>query len=215
MKYIKLITLFFILFSCTRSREHSERIDKEEKINEQQVIDTILINTHFPELGKRKPIKPINEKYSKILAKFGICYQMTDKEEPLLDRLPCGETFFKVVDASEHQTDSLIAIVVRPGIKSNGYRLMVLANKSEEGFKLINEYKGELLEMRTQPGKNHQLLIRYVDSSIGTVGVLHQWDLKQQKYIPKEVQEINDYFVKEEVKDSLNSIYLTDFVWGY
>ncbi len=67
--------------------------------------------------------------------------------------------------------------------------------------------------MRTTKSGFNDLLMGYEDPEIGIVAIKHVWDGKH--FEPIEVEEINGFFVKEEMKDSINHLFIDNFNAGY
>ena len=56
-------------------------------------------------------------------------------------------------------------------------------------------------------------LARNEDKEIGIVAIKHTWDGK--RYSPIAVEEINGYYVKKELKDSINHLFIDNFYAGH
>ena len=218
-----LIFLFGISFliSCSNLESDTNVVveDSSSTIKDIQTtslkIDTMFVDNSFPVFDGQMPIIPLDSSYSKILDELGVCFRIKDMNAIPSDVIPCDKSLFKIVDITREEKESTFAVVIRPGITTQGYRLMVIS-KSSNGYAVANDYKGELLEMRSRDGiKCHDLFIRYKDSKVGTIGVIHQWNEKSNNYLPIEVQEINDFYVKKSIQDSLNKVYISNFGWGF
>ena len=80
-------------------------------------------------------------------------------------------------------------------------------------YKIINQYLGFLIEYRTTASGFNDLLMGYEDPDIGIVAIKHVW--QEDKYQPVDVEEINGYFVKTELKDSINHLFIDNFNAGH
>lgn len=169
--------------------------------------EKILIDTTFP------PFE--SDSISLVLEQIGVCLATADTTLPDSIQLPlCRHDWFRIFRNTKNPSwRAGFILEIKEGIYSHVPQVINVVPAGNGKFKVTNSYKGELLEMRTTPGGCFDLIIRYIDSAIGTLAILHEWN--NNKYIPVTVVEINDRFVKEEKMDSLNNIYIDNFVWGY
>jgi len=98
--------------------------------------------------------------------------------------------------------------------ESNSKSLIVISNHGGK-YKIVNFFKGKLLERRTTRSGKYDLLMEYRAEGLTKIAVKHVWNSSSMAYIPVDVEEINAHYIKEALKDSINEIYLKQFVWGY
>ncbi|HRE74397.1 MAG TPA: hypothetical protein PK798_15620 [Flavobacteriales bacterium] len=189
-----------ILFSCSSEKKKANPVEVSDFISEK-----ILIDLSYPPY--QDTVIP------QIMARLGLCelegYSPLDTNK----RAPCSHELFRVFmnHGNANWQDGFL-VEVRPGVYSPEFRLLSIA-RVEGVYKVTNDYAGELLEMRTTPEGMYDLIIRYVDGVVGTVAIFHEW--RTNHYEPITVVELNDHFVKEEKMDSLNSVYIGNFSWGF
>jgi hypothetical protein len=150
-----------------------------------------------------------------VLRSLKICDVYVDTVNKLV--LPCDPQLFRAFSLNRTLSfaDGFI-MDVKPGvIPGTTTRRCFVVLQAAAGYKIVNDYMGTLLELRYRKQGYPELVIRYRDSRVGTIGVLHRWSDKNGSFEPVTVVEMNDHFVKPEFVDSLNDVYLRDFVWGY
>ncbi len=127
---------------------------------------------------------------------------------------PCDARYFRVfkyLPGKEYSEGFIIEMV--PGLYGVPvHQLMVVKANLGGGYLIANQYLGMLMEMRTTESGTNDLLIGYRDLDVGLVAIRHEW--QGEKYEPVDVEEINDHFVKPEMKDSINKIFLEAFNAG-
>lgn len=148
-----------------------------------------------------------------ILEKVGLCDNGDSIKNDTIKRPPCEYKWFRYFANNTEPFKKGFLVEIKPQVWSPYYLVVNIAVNKDGDFYKSNAFHGQLLELRTTPSGHYDMIIRYVDTEVGTVAVLHQWN--KTKYDPVEVVEINDRFVKPEKKDSLNEVYLKNFVWGY
>ncbi len=147
-----------------------------------------------------------------VLEKVGLC-KIVDSMNKDTTIPPCDYKLFRYFANQLEPIQNGFIVEVKPKVWSPFFLVVNIArNQSGEYYK-SNAFHGQLLEMRTTKEGPYELIIRYIDAEVGTVAILHKWN--KTKYDPVEVLEINDHFVKADKKDSLNNVYLKNFVWGY
>lgn len=205
MKYLFSFVLSVLLIACGGG-ENTLQTTEQATIPDFK-SEKILIDLKFP--------KYQDSVVMDIMADVGLCYFEPDTTLPdSVRQLPCDYRVFRVFmnHADNHWEDGFL-VELRGGIITETFRVLNIS-KIDNKYAVTNEMTGELLEMRTTPGGNYDLVIRYKEENVsGTIALLHQWKLNH--YEPVEVLEINDHFVKKEKQDSLNKIYVDHFHWGF
>jgi hypothetical protein len=163
--------------------------------------ETFLIDDTYPE---------IDSIALDIMAKFQIC-TLTDT---VLTLPPCSAKYFRVFEYQEKNDlkDGFIVEMV-PGLFDAPVHQIVIIQNNLGKYKIVNQYMGFLIEMRTTAMGYNDLLIGYSDPDIGVVAIRHEW--KGDKYDLVDVEEINNHFVKPAMKDSINAIFLPSFAAGH
>lgn len=197
-----------LLFSCSGSEEGGGESGEGttdpngEIVEEPFVSEVILI---------RDTLEEIDPSAANIMVKLEMCTQ-SDTVESLP---PCDGRYFRVFDymPNEILKEGFMVEMV-PGLFGVPVHQLVIIRLSEEGkHEIVNQYMGMLLEMRTQEDGYNDLLISYHDPEVGKVAIRHEWNGTQ--YDPIDVEEINDHFVKPEMKDSINAIFIPAFSAGH
>lgn len=162
---------------------------------------TIVIDTTYP------VIDPVA---TNIMEKLQIC-AVTDS---ILNLPPCSAELFRVFQyrPDKEWKDGFIVEMI-PGIYGSPVHQIVIVENYFGKYRIVNKYLGYLIEMRTRKEGYNDLLIGYVDPDIGVVAIRHEW--QGQKYDVVDVEEINDHYVKPELKDSINAVFLPAFSAGY
>lgn len=201
MRYPGLVVLFsgimlFSLFTCGRNKEG---VNGSEAETFKSIVT--LIDTAYP---------PLDSTVMNILDKLQIC-TLTDT---ILTLPPCEATFFRVFQYRPDDTyaDGFIVEMI-PGLFGSPVHQIVIIENYFGKYRIVNQYLGHLIEMRTTPEGYNDLLIGYDDPDIGLVAIRHEW--QGQAYDVVDVEEINNHFVKPEFKDSINAIFLPAFAGGH
>lgn len=162
---------------------------------------TIVIDTTYP------VIDPLA---TNIMEKLQIC-AVTDS---ILNLPPCSAELFRVFQyrPDKEWKDGFIVEMI-PGVYGSPVHQIVIVENYFGKYRIVNKYLGYLIEMRTRKEGYNDLLIGYVDPDIGVVAIRHEW--QGQKYDVVDVEEINDHYVKPELKDSINAVFLPAFSAGY
>lgn len=162
---------------------------------------TIVIDTTYP------VIDPVA---TNIMEKLQIC-AVTDS---ILNLPPCSAELFRVFQyrPDKEWKDGFI-VEMMPGVYGSPIHQIVIVENYFGKYRIVNKYLGYLIEMRTRKEGYNDLLIGYVDPDIGVVAIRHEW--QGQKYDVVDVEEINDHYVKPELKDSINAVFLPAFSAGY
>jgi hypothetical protein len=198
------LAVFFLVLISSCNSETSKQPQNVEK---PFVADTIFLDDHFGPF--QDTLIP------KVLRKLKICDVYVDTVEKWV--LPCNPDLFRAFKLNNNATwEDGFMVDVKPGVipGTTTRRFFVLRYDGQK-YRIINDYMGSLLEMRTTKSGYNDLVLRYLDSRVGSVTILHRWNDSHGAYLPVEVLEINNHFVKPEAVDSLNNVYLKEFVWGY
>lgn len=192
--FLPLLVLFAI--GC----DNSEEINAEEPV-ESFVSRTIVVDTTYP------AIDPVA---IDIMEKLQIC-AVTDS---ILNLPPCSAELFRVFQyrLDKDWKDGFIVEMI-PGVFGSPVHQIVIVENYFGKYRIVNKYLGYLIEMRTKKEGYNDLLIGYVDPDIGVVAIRHEW--QGQKYDVVDVEEINDHYIKPELKDSINAVFLPAFSAGY
>ena len=198
MKQYSLLLIFVgvLLYSC-KSEEEKEEIEPDEVF----VSEKIVVNDTYPE---------IDDFVVTIMDQLEIC----TLSDTVLTRPPCSNEFFRVFDYRPNKDwKSGFIIEMIPGLYGAPVHQLVVVEEQSGKYKIVNQYLGHLIEMRTKFSCYNDLLIGYTDPDIGVVAIKHVWD--GSKYDLVDVEEINNHFVKPEMKDSINNIFLPAFNAGH
>lgn len=201
-----LLLLSLFVFGCGDDKKSEPSQNTEEKNPVDFSADTIYISDTYPNFP--------NEKISFILDSLHFCSIIPDKNLPdSLQLYPCSAELFGVFPSNgKLEYEKSFLFEARQGIWAKSSRVFHLT-KVDGIWLVTNDMKGQLLYMIPEKNSNHTLVLRYYDSQIGTVAIEHQW--KGKMYQPTNVVMLNDLPVKKEFRDSLNHIYIDNFIWGY
>lgn len=204
-----LLTLFlfsFFILSCgdDKKNEPSENTEKNNPVDFS--ADTIYISDTYPNFP--------SVKIGSILDSLNFCSIIPDKTIPdSLQLYPCTAELFGIFPNNEKlDYENGFLFEARQGVWAKSSRVFNVA-KVDGIWLVTNDMKGQLLYMIPVENSNHNLVLRYYDSKIGTVAIEHKW--KGKMYQPANVVMLNDLPVKKEFQDSLNHIYIDNFIWGY
>lgn len=164
--------------------------------------DTTVIGNDYPDIS--------SELVLKIMEDLEFCTSNdTVKSLP-----PCTNQYFRVFKAGPaiNLKDGFL-LEMRAGLFNTPVKQLLLIQKGFNTYKIINQYFGFLIEQRTTKSGYSDLLMGYQDKEIGIVAIKHEWDGK--RYNPTDVEEINGYYIKEELKDSINSLFIDNFYAGH
>lgn len=190
--YLAILSLVFV--ACKGDKE-------EGAVIEPFISKTIVVDTTYP---------PIDEVALDVMDKLQIC-TLTDT---ILTLPPCSSELFRVFQyrPDKEWKDGFIVEMV-PGLYGSPVHQVVVIENYFGKYRIVNQYLGHLLEMRTTIDGYNDLLIAYVDPDIGVVAIRHEW--QGEKYDIVDVEEINNHYVKPEMKDSINAIFLPAFAGGH
>ena len=196
----------FFIFSCgdIKKNEPSENVEENNPVDFS--ADTIYISDTYPNFPSGK--------ISSILDSLNFCSIIPDQNIPdSLQLYPCTAELFGIFPNNEKlDYDNGFLFEARQGVWAKSSRVFNIA-KVDGIWLVTNDMKGQLLYMIPVENSNHTLVLRYYDSQIGTVAIEHKW--KGKMYQPSNVVMLNDLPVKKEFQDSLNHIYIDNFIWGY
>lgn len=164
--------------------------------------DTLVIDETYPEIN--------NETVLNVMESLQVCTQSdTVKTLP-----PCSNEYFRIFPIGpEKELESGFLLEMRAGLFGTPVKQLLVIEKGFNKYQIINQYLGFLVEERTTKSGYNDLLMGYEDPEIGIVAIKHVWD--GEKYQPTEVEEINGFFVKPELKDSINHLFIDNFNAGY
>ena len=194
--------LFFLFLFILNSCGSKKQKEKEAVVGFKS--ESILIDdTEFPFQ---------NDSIAILLEKVKLC-KLMDSITQDTTVPPCDYRLFRYFANHNDPIKDGFVVEIKPKVWSKWYLIVVISKNKDGDFYKSNAFHGQLLELRTTEKGPYDLIIRYVDVEVGTIAILHKWN--KTKYDPVEVLEINDHYVKDDKKDSLNKVYLKDFVWGY
>jgi hypothetical protein len=190
--YLGVLLPVFFLISCNSPQPENEEVFPS---------DTILIDDQYP------PIDPVA---LDIMDKFKIC-SLIDSTKGLP---PCDAKYFRVFKYQPDKSyESGFIVEMVPGLFGSPVHQVIIIENVFGKFKIVNQYLGYLLEMRTTKKGYNDLIIAYDDPEIGVVAIRHEWNV--DKYNLADVEEINDHYIKPEMKDSVNNMLLPAFSAGH
>lgn len=182
-----------VLHSCNGAND-----DQAESIF---ISKTTLIDTTYP---------PIDQVALDIMEKLQLC----TLNDTVVTMPPCSSDYFRVFQYRTDKTwsDGFIVEMI-PGLYGSPVHQVIIIENYFGKYRIVNQYLGALLEIRTKENGYSDLLIAYTDPDIGVVAIRHEW--QEQKYDVVDVEEINNHYVKAEMKDSVNAIFLPAFAAGH
>lgn len=196
-----------ILAGCGSENKNKDiKSETEETVPVINPGDTIYLSDNYPEFP--------SQKVSYILDSMQFCDLKPDESLPdSLQLYPCTADFFGVFpNNDQYNPEKGFLMEARQGVWAKSSRVFNL-EKVDGVFLVTNDLKGQLLYMIPNKNGKHDIVLRYYDSQVGTIAVEHKFSGKSYK--PVNVIMLNDYPVKKEFQDSLNHVYLDNFVWGY
>lgn len=164
--------------------------------------DTIVIDNSYPELNQQSVLN--------VMEQLQVCTQSdTVKNLP-----PCSNQFFRVFKIGpEIEWEKGFLLEMKAGLFGSPVKQLLVIQKTFNKYKMVNQYLGFLIEQRTTKSGYNDLLMGYDDQEIGIVAIKHVW--RDEKYEPTDVEEINSYFIKPELKDSINHLFIDNFNAGF
>lgn len=197
MRSVLCLTFLLLFFAaCSGDSEESKELPSEAFVSEVMIVDTT-----YPSL---------NETCKEVMDKLQIC----TLSDTVLDRPPCTNEFFRIFDYRPNKEwEEGFIVEMIPGLYGSPVHQLVVVDNINGKYKIVNQYLGHLIEIRTQFTGYSDLLIGYDDPDIGLVAIKHVW--QGNKYEPVDVEEINNHFVKPQYKDSINNIFIPAFSAGH
>ncbi|MFT7611782.1 MAG: hypothetical protein ACI9J3_000728 [Parvicellaceae bacterium] len=205
---LSLSILAFLVVIVSACTEEAVVIDP---IPVTEVVDTVFVVEKLNIAPNDFPSN-FNQTIWNILEEGKVCTPDSSNYQTLF----CSSDLFRVFPLGKNKdySEGLIcesrSLMFNGGISKNV--VVLTKNRNDKAVK-VDHFLGKLLDLETDPSGYYKLIMSYRDSQIGTIAVSHEFE--DGYYKPKEVVEINDYFVKEEAKDSLYNYYLKDFRWGH
>ncbi|MBL7897999.1 MAG: hypothetical protein JNJ99_05655 [Crocinitomicaceae bacterium] len=188
------VSLFAVIFlvSCSGNPEAEQDVF---------ISDTTVIYDTYPALEEE--VIPIMEQL-----------QMCTTSDTVDHLPPCDNQYFQVFKYRPERpwTDGFIVEMI-PGLFNAPVHQVVIVEGYYGKYKIINQYFGHLLEMRTSPSGYNDLLIGYDDPDIGIVAIKHEW--KEVHYDVVDVEDIDGHLVLPQFKDSINNLLLPAFAAGH
>ena len=197
MRQIALLFIAHSLFACSGAEPENDQPNPQEKF----ISEVTIVDESYPALV---------EEVVPIMDQLEIC-AVSDTVE---SRPPCSNEYFRIFDylPSKDWNAGFIVEMV-PGLYGSPVHQIVIIKENLGKFQIVNQYFGHMIELRTKFTGYSDLLIGYDDPAIGVVAIKHVWE--GNKYEPIDVEEINNHFVKPEMKDSINNIFIPAFSAGH
>jgi hypothetical protein len=164
--------------------------------------DTIVIGNDYPDINSELVLKVMEE------------LRFCTSNDTIVSLPPCTNEYFRIfnVGPNVNWKDGFL-LEMRAGLFNTPVKQLIVVQKGFNTYKIINQYFGFLIEQRTTKSGYNDLLMGYQDEEIGIVAIKHTWDGK--RYSPIDVEEINGYYVKKELKDSINHLFIDNFYAGH
>lgn len=197
MKKIVMFLGFTVLFlACSDKNENGTKGNESDFKS-----TTFIIDDTYPQ---------IDSMALDIIDKLQICTLL----DTVLTLPPCSAEYFRVFqyrENTEYKEGFIVEMV--PGLFGSPVHQLVIIENYFGKYRIVNQYMGFLIEMRTTENGYNDLLIGYTDPDIGIIAIKHGW--KGDKYDLMDVEEINNHFIKPAMKDSINAIFLPSFAGGH
>ncbi len=195
MRTIPFLIISIFLLGCSGNEE--EIVAEEEEF----LSRTTLVSNNYPVM---------DEIVLDIMEGLQICTSFDTN----LTLPPCSSDYFRVFKyrpEKEWKVGFIVEMVA--GMFGTPVRQIVIIEEQFGKYQIVNQYLGSLIELRTTKIGYSHLLIGYDDPDIGLVAIRHEW--QGAKYDPIDVEEINNHYVKAEMKDSINAIFIPAFNAGH
>ena len=195
MKIVFSIICFIVLFTACENKPADEKIVLFPS-------DTLVIGNNYPEINSELVLKVMED------------LEFCTSNDTISSLPPCTNQYFRIfsVGSAINWEDGFL-LEMRAGLFNSPVKQIVLVKKGFNTYKIVNRYFGFLIEQRTTQSGYNDLLMGYQDKEIGIVAIKHTWDGK--RYSPVDVEEINGYYVKDELKDSINHLFIDNFYAGH
>ena len=185
----------FIMVSC----------NDEGSVNEIENYfpsDTVLVENEYPGIDNKAVLKAMQDLKICTLSDTSTTIALCDYQKFRI--FPVGPKI---------DFEKCFILEMKEGLYQSPVKQVLVIEKSFNKYKIINRYLGFLIEYRTTESGYNDLLMGYKDPEMGLIAIKHAWD--KEKYEPVDVEEINGYFIKPELKDSINQLFLPNFNAGY
>jgi hypothetical protein len=196
---MKKIIVFLLIGSLGFVACINSSIQKDERVFR---ADTTVITDAYP---------PIN---SDVVLDVMESLKVCTSSDTIKTLPPCSNEYFRVFKLGKDKPyENGFILEMKPGLFGTPVKQTLIIQKGFNKYQIINQYLGFLVETRTSETGYNDLLMGYYDQDIGVVAIKHVYD--GAKYQPIEVEEINGYFIKEELKDSINHLFIDNFNAGF
>lgn len=187
--------LVLVLLSSCKEKKTAEVVSSF-------LSDTIVIGNDYPDINSELVLKVMEE------------LRFCTSNDTIVSLPPCTNEYFRIfnVGPNINWKDGFL-LEMRAGLFNTPVKQLIVVQKGFNTYKIINQYFGFLIEQRTTKSGYNDLLMGYQDKEIGIVAIKHTWDGK--RYNPIDVEEINGYYVKKELKDSINHLFIDNFYAGH
>ena len=187
-------SITFLMYSCSSSNQkNNENVFQS---------DTTIITDAYP------PIK--SDIVLEVMESLKVC----TSSDSIKSLPPCSNEYFRVFKLGPDKPfENGFILEMKPGLFGTPVKQTLIVHKGFNKYQIINQYLGFLVETRTTQSGYNDLLMGYYDREIGVVAIKHIYD--GARYQPVEVEEINGYFIKEELKDSINHLFIDNFNAGF
>lgn len=164
--------------------------------------DTLIIGNDYPEINSALVLKVMED------------LEFCTSNDTITSLPPCTNKYFRIFNVAPNvDLEDAFLLEIRAGLFNSPVKQLIVIQKGFNTYKIINQYFGFLIEQRTTESGYDDLLMGYQDKEIGIVAIKHTWDGK--RYSPVDVEEINGYYVKTELKDSINHLFIDNFYAGH
>ena len=192
-KIFPLIVLILIVSCKSNTTKDNKNIFKS---------DTLVIDNTYPELKAEEVLQVMEQ------------LQVCTRTDTIHNLPPCTNKYFRIFKFNPgFKWDKGFLLEMRAGLFNTPVKQLLVVQKTFNKYKIVNQYLGFLIEQRTTESGYNDLLMGYEDPEIGIVAIKHVW--QGTKYEPVDVEEINGYYVKNSLKDSINHLFIDNFNAGH
>lgn len=196
IQFISFLSVFIAVFSLISCESNSEKMEQSTF-----KPDTLFVDDSYPEIN--------SEIVLEVMENLQVCTSSDTVNLP-----PCSNEYFRIFSLSPQTPfDKGFVLEMKAGMFGTPVKQILVVEKGFNKYQIVNQYLGFLIEFRTTENSYNDLLVGYTDPEIGVVGIKHVWN--EQHYEPLDVEEINGYYIKPEVKDSINHLFIDNFNAGY
>lgn len=204
-----LVCIAAILLSISACSEEENSKEASEPFESTEVYDadTIIVDNEFPPFA--------SEVIPEALDALGFC---TLNDSLVSDSLSyCSSSIFRVfpLNTEGNFQDGFLLDTRIGALKGSNSKALIVVVNTNGKYEIQNFLKGKILERRTSRSGYYDILMQYRAEGLNKVAIKHVWNNKSLSFVPKQVEELNNYFIKAEAQDSINQVYLNNFVWGY